>query len=162
MGMEGNYVAFESSLLSQIISGDKAIFDIDPTQYPCLNVGKSWLAIQYLLCKDMEGGKSPNGYIIPIREENKLNCELDFGAFYLTASQVKEASDYLDALDDRTLMNMYDFKLMKEKRIYPLCGNENANDADAFYEYIYSYLEKLKRYFERMAEKGYAIIFYLM
>ena len=91
-----------------------------------------------------------------------MNCELDFGAFYLTASQVKEASYYLNALDDRTLMNMYDFKLMKEKRIYPLSGNENANDVDAFYEYIYSYLEKLKKYFEQMAEKGYSIIFYIM
>lgn len=162
MGMEGNYVAFESSLLSQIISGDQNIFDIDPTQYPCLDIDKSWQAIQYLLCKDMESGNPPNCYVIPIREENELNCELDFGVFYLTASQVKEASYYLNALDDRILMNMYDFKLMKEKRIYPLNGNENANDVDAFYEYIYSYLEKLKKYFERMAEKEYAIIFYIM
>ncbi len=59
-------------------------------------------------------------------------------------------------------MNMYDFKSMKENGIYPLCENENANDAGIFYEYIYSYLDKLKKYFELMAEKEYAIIFYVM
>ena len=38
MGMRGNYVAFENSLLSQIIHGDKDIFDLDPTQCLCLDV----------------------------------------------------------------------------------------------------------------------------
>jgi len=162
MGMRGNYVAFEDSLLSQIINGDKDIFDIDPAQCPCLDVDESWQAIQYLLCKDIDGGEPPNGYVVPIRDENKLNCKFDFGAFYITARQVKEASDYLNSLDDSTLMNMYNFKLMKENGIYPLCGNENVNEAGVFYEYIYSYLDKLKKYFERMAEKEYAIIFYIM
>jgi len=151
MGLRGNYVAFENSLLNQIINGDKDIFDIDPTQCLCLDVDKSWQAIQYLLC---EGGELPNGYVVPIRDENELNCTFDFGAFYLTAKQVKEASDYLNSLDDNTLMHMYDFKLMKEK--------ESTNEADIFYEYIYSYLKKLKKYFELIAEKEYAIIFYVM
>lgn len=162
MGMRGNYVAFENSLLSQIINGDKDIFDIDPTQCLCLDVDKSWQAIQYLLCKGIDGGEPPNGYVVPIRDENELNCKFDFGVFYITAKQVKEASDYLNSLDDSTLMNMYDFKLMKDNGIYSLSGNESANEADIFYEYIYSYLDKLKKYFELMAEKEYAIIFYVM
>lgn len=162
MGMKGHYVAFENSLLSQIINGDKDILDIDPTQCPCLDVDQSWQAIHYLLCKDIDGGEPPNGYVVPIRDENELKYEFDFGAFYITAKQVKEASDYLSSLDDNTLMKMYDFKLMKEKGIYPLSGNENANEAGEFYEYVYSYLLKLKKYFELMAEKEYAIIFYVI
>lgn len=162
VGMRGNYVAFENSLLNQIINGDKDIFDIDTTQCPCLDIGESWQAIQYLLCKDNDKEKSHNSYIVPIREENELNCGFDFGVFYITAKQVKETSDYLNRLDDSTLMNMYDFNLMKEKRICPLFGNENDNEADVFYEYIYSHLADLRKFFERMAEKGYAIIFYVM
>lgn len=162
VGMRGNYVAFENSLLNQIINGDKDIFDIDTTQYPCLDIGESWQAIHYLLCKDNDDGKSHNSYVVPTREENELNCGFDFGVFYITAKQVKKASDYLNTLDDNTLMNLYDFNLMIEKRIYPLFGNENANEADVFYEYIYSHLANLQKYFERMAEKGYAIIFYVM
>ena len=162
MGMRGNYVAFEDSLFSQVLNGDKNIFDIDPGQCPCLEVDKSWQAIQYLLCKDIDGGEPPSGYVVPMRNENELNCGFDFGAFYITAKQVKEASDYLDSLDDNTLMDMYDFMLMKENRIYPLCGKEDASEAGVFYEYIYSYFLEIRKYFKRMAEKEYAIIFYVM
>lgn len=162
MGMRGNYIALENSLLSQIINGDKNIFDIEPAQCPCLDVDKSWQAIQYLLCKDIDGGQPPSGYVVPIRDENELDCEFDFGAFYITAKQVKDASDYLNSLNDNALMDMYDFKLMKENGIYPLCDNGNANEADIFYEYIHFYILKLKEYFKEAAEKGYAILFFLM
>ncbi|MCI8530712.1 MAG: DUF1877 family protein [Lachnospiraceae bacterium] len=156
MGMAGTYIAVEDLLLRQIINGDKDIFEIDPMQYQPLYVDKSWQAIQYLLCKDVDGGEPPMGYVVPIRDENKLNCEFDFGAFYITAEQVKEAADYLNSLDDNILL-----KLMKENKILnPLHGKEN--ETGVFYEYIYFYLSELKKYFARMAEKGYAIIFYVM
>lgn len=89
-------------------------------------------------------------YVVPIRDENELDCGdvCDISAFYITAEQVKEASDYLNALDDKTLKNMYDFKLMKENKVYPLNGNENENEAESFYEYIYSHLAMLRIYFK--------------
>lgn len=160
MGMVGTYIAVENLLLSQIINGDKDILEIDPAQCQTLNVDKSWRAIQYLLCNDVDGGEPPMGYVVPIRDENELDCEFDFDAFYITAKQVKESSDYLNSLDDNTLMNMYDFELMEENKIYPLHGK--GNEAGIFYEYIYSYLSKIKNFFELTAEKGYAIIFYIM
>ncbi len=160
MGMVGTYIAVENLLLSQIINGDKDILEIDPAQCQTLNVDKSWRAIQYLLCNDVDGGEPPMGYVVPIRDENELDCEFDFDAFYITAKQVKESSDYLNSLDDNTLVNMYDFELMEENKIYPLHGK--GNEAGIFYEYIYSYLSKIKNFFELTAEKGYAIIFYIM
>ena len=132
MGMVGTYIAVENLLLSQIINGDKDILEIDPAQCQTLNVDKSWRAIQYLLCNDVDGGEPPMGYVVPIRDENELDCEFDFDAFYITAKQVKESSDYLNSLDDNTLMNMYDFELMEENKIYPLHGKEN--EAGIFYE----------------------------
>ena len=160
MGMVGTYIAVENLLLSQIINGDKDILEIDPAQCQTLNVDKSWRAIQYLLCNDVDGGEPPMGYVVPIRDENELDCEFDFDAFYITAKQVKESSDYLNSLDDNTLVNMYDFELMEENKIYPLHGK--GNEAGIVYEYIYSYLSKIKNFFELTAEKGYAIIFYIM
>ena len=160
MGLTGTYIAIENFLLSQMINGEKSILEMDPTQYPSLDVDQSWRAIQYLLCKDLENGKPPMGYVVPIRDENELDCELEFGAFYITAQQVKEAANFLNSLDDPVLKNMYDFKAMQENAVYPLQGNENEMDSGAFYEYIYSYLIKLREYFNQTAEKGFAIILY--
>ena len=160
MGITGTYIAIENFLLSQIINGEKSILELDPTQYQSLNIDKSWQAIQYLLCKDIENGKPPMGYVVPIRDDNELDCELDFEAFYITAQQVKEATNFLNSLDDTVLENIYDFKSMQENAVYPLHGNKNEMDTGFFYEYIYSYLIKLREYFNQTAEKGYAIILY--
>lgn len=100
------------------------------------------------------------GYVVPIRDDNELDCELDFEAFYITAQQVKEATNFLNSLDDNVLENIYDFKSMQENAVYPLHGNKNEMDTGFFYEYIYSYLIKLREYFNQTAEKGYAIILY--
>ncbi|MFR4439729.1 MAG: YfbM family protein [Hungatella sp.] len=160
MGMTGTYLAIENLLLSQIINGEKSILEIDPTQCHPLDVDKSWRAIHYFLCKDSISVQPPIGYVVPIKDDNELDCELEFGAFYITAQQVKEATNFLNSLDDDILENMYDFKSMQENAIYPLHGNENETDAVFLYEYIYSYLTKLREYFNQTAEKGYAIILY--
>lgn len=46
------------------------------------------------------------GYVIPIRLENAIDCDLDFGALYLTAEQVKAAC-YLHTISNRTIKQMY-------------------------------------------------------
>lgn len=132
MGMIGIYIAIENFLLSQIINGEKSILEIDPTQYQSLDVDKSWQAIHYLLCKEVENGKPPMGYIVPIRDDSELHCELEFGAFYITAQEVKEAANFLNSLDDNVLKSMYDFKSMQENAVYPLHGNENEMDTGFF------------------------------
>lgn len=73
---------------------------------------------------------------------------------------MKDAANFLNALDDNTLENMYDFQSMKENAVYPLYRNETEADAEFLYEYPYSYLTKLREYFNQTAEKGYAIILY--
>ena len=89
-----------------------------------------------------------------------LKIAIDFKAFYITAQQVKEAANFLNSLDDNAMENMYDFKSMRENAVYPLHGRENETGAGSFYEYIYSYLIKLREFFNQTAEKGYAIILY--
>ena len=158
MGILGYYNQIEDLLLSQIINGEYDILDFDSKQYQTLDIDKSWQAIHYLLCKNIENGKPPMGYVVPMRNENKLDCELDYGVFYITAQQVKAASDFLNSLDDTALKSMYDFKSMQENEVYPLYKNEEDT---GFYEYLYFHLTELKKYFHETAEKGYAIIFYI-
>lgn len=160
MGMTGSYIAVENLLLSQIINSETSILDIDPAEYQSLEIDKSWQAIHYLLCGEIENGKPPMGYVVPVRDDNRLDCELEFEAFYITAQQVKEAAGFLDTLDDDALANLYDFASMQKNSVYPLHGSENETDAASFYEYIASYLVKLRAYFHQTAEKGYGMIFY--
>ena len=68
MGMAGTFIAVEELLLRQLINGDKDILEIDPTQYQTLYVDKSWQAIQFLLCKDVDGGEPPM-YVVPARDK---------------------------------------------------------------------------------------------
>lgn len=158
--MTGTYIAIENLLLDQIINGERSILEIDPTQCHPLDIDTLWRTIHYFLCKDIENGKPPMGYVVPIRDDNELDCELEFGAFYITAQQVKEATDFLNLLDDDLWENVYDFKSMQENAIYPLHGNENEIDAVLLYEHIYLYLTKLREYFNQATKKGYAIILY--
>ena len=160
MGVRGAYIAIESFLLSQIIHGEKSILEIDPAQSRPLDIDKSWQSIHYLLCKNIKNGEPPMGYVVPIRDDQEIDCELEFEAFYITARQVKDAANFLNSLDDNAQKNMYDFQSMKENAVYPLCGSETETDAEFLYEYIYSYLIKLREYFNQIAEKGYAIILY--
>lgn len=68
------------------------------------------------------------GYVVPIRDDNQLDCELEFEAFYINAQQVKEAANFLNSLDDKVLEEMYDLKSMQENMVYPLHGNKNEVD----------------------------------
>ena len=154
MSMIGQYITVEDSVLQQIIHGDKDIYDI--IFNPCINIEKSWDAIHYILCKDRFYGKAPMKYIVP--KDNVIDCDLDYGASYITVEQVKEASDFLNSLDDNTLKEMYDFKALQRNKVYPLTDLDKEDD---FYEYIYFYLMILKKYFAETAQQGKAIIFFI-
>ncbi|MDE7271512.1 MAG: YfbM family protein [Lachnospiraceae bacterium] len=165
MGIRGYYRVIEDSVLSQVISGDKEIFDIAPLQYQELDIDKFWRAIHYLLCNDIENGEPPGGYVVPVRDDNEIVPGIpvsDITLYYITAQQVKEASDFLNALDDDTLKSMYDFKAMRENKVYPLFGDEPDTDAECFYEDIYSFLMMIRDYFVQAVENGYGIIFWLI
>ena len=92
-------------------------------------------------------------------EENVIDCELDFGAFYITAQQVKEAYDYLQTLNDDSIKGMYHFKSMVEAELYPITQGEDESE---FYEYIHLYLLELIEFYKEATQKGHAVIFYIV
>ena len=157
--MIGNYIAVENSVLQQIIDGNKAILEIETNQEQTLDIDKSWQALHYLLCKNIDNGEPPIGYVVPLLDDNVIESEQDFGAFYITPEQVKAASNFLNVLNEDTIKKMYDFKMMQKEELYPLVEDDDENE---FYEYIFLYLMELKQYFMQTAKQGYAIVFYIL
>lgn len=162
MGMIGHFLAIDVKKLEPVLEGELNILDLEeeaePEKEP-LDIDKSWQAIQYLLCGDIDEGELPMGYVVPMMAENAIECEMDFEAFYLTPKQVREAGDYLQVLSREEIKQMYDFQSMVEDEIYPLTEED---DEDEFYEYIVYHLTELKQFYKRAAQQGHAVIFYIM
>lgn len=160
MSMIGNYLSLPDKELRAILSGGESILDFEErSPENTLDIDKSWQAILYLLCDDIADGEPPMGYVVPMMEENAIESEQDFMAFYLTAAQVQEANDYLEALTEEEILEKYDFEAMKEDEVYPIWDDD---EADAFFEYIHPYLLDLREFYKNAADKNHAVIFYVM
>lgn len=155
MGVLGSYMSTEEELFDQIVNDEDKGMDLEKFQH--LDIDKSWQLIHFFLCKNIGNGEPPMGYVVPMRDEN----ELDFGQsdtriFYISAQQVREAADYLNTLSDDDLKNMYDFEAMEKNGVYPIYKGEKDT---GWYEYIYSHLTEIRKFYNQAAEKGHAISF---
>ncbi len=159
MGMIGTYIAVDDKLLQDIINEEVDILDLDEDNSLMIDIDKSWQAIHYLLCEDIDEGDLPMGYVVPLLEDNLMDCDLDYGAYYLNNDQVGVALDYLNTLDDETLKELYDFNAMVIAEIYPIVDDE---DQDEFYDYIYDYLQNIKMFYQEVVARKMGIIFYVM
>ena len=133
MGMLGNYIAVGEDELKRIRSGKIDIFDMNPEEHRTLDIDKSWQAVHYLLCGDIDDGEPPMGYVVPIRDENFIESGMEFGAFFADAEQVREAVEYLDSLDEDKLKGMFDFGAMLADEVYPIM---DESDEDGFFWYV--------------------------
>lgn len=158
MGMLGNYIAVDEEELKRIRSGKEDVFDINPEDYPALDIDKSWQAVHYLLCGSIDDGEPPMGYVVPIRDENFIESGMEFGAFFADAEQVREAAEYLDSLGEDELKCMFDFDAMLRDEVYPIMDED---DEDGFFEYLCGYIWKIKKFYKETAERRGAVIFYV-
>ena len=158
MGMLGNYIAVDEEELKRIRSGKEDVFDINPEDYPALDIDKSWQAVHYLLCGSIDDGEPPMGYVVPIRDENFIESGMEFGAFFADAEQVHEAAEYLDSLGEDELKGMFDFGAMLRDEVYPIMDED---DEDGFFEYLCGYIWKIKKFYKETAERRGAVIFYV-
>lgn len=158
MGMLGNYISVCEEELKRIRSGEKDILYINPGDYPSLDIDKSWQAVHYLLCGDIDDGEPPAGYVVPLRDDNFIESGMEFGAFSASAEQVREALAYLDSLNEDKLKNMYDFKSMLDDDVYPLSGGE---DEDEFFAYLMENIAAIKKFYGEAATRGDAVVFYV-
>lgn len=158
MGMLGNYIAVGEDELKRIRSGEIDIFDMNSEAHRTLDIDKSWQAVHYLLCGDIDDGEPPMGYVVPIRDENFIESGMEFGAFFADAEQVREAVEYLDSLDEDKLKSMFDFGAMLADEVYPIM---DESDEDGFFEYLCGYVRKIKEFYKETAERRGAVVFYV-
>ena len=104
MGMSGYYIAVDDALLQDVIDGAQSVLGIDPLGEKTLDIDKSWQGIHQLLCGEPFEGDPPMGYVVPLQYDNRIESESDFGAFYITPSEVKEAADFLRTMRCETCM----------------------------------------------------------
>lgn len=159
MGIIGNYIAIDSDIIQKIQQSQTDFFEIDPDKYPTLDIDKSWEAIHFLLCGVKSDGEPPLGNVVPMREENELNIEMDYGAFALTYQQVRETYLQIKDLGEQDLRAKYDIKTFVEKGIYPTVSDE---DEDNFFEYIYENFKLIQDFYKESSENNVGIIFYIM
>lgn len=158
MGMLGNYLSVDAPLFTQITTGEVDVFDLDLETSAHLDIDKSWQAIHYLLCDEISEGEPPMGYVVPMLDDNWIDDGSDFGAFYITKEQVKEASEYLAGLDEERLKEKYDYTDMVENEIYPLYSDDDSED---FFEYLIYYINEIKAFFAETSQQGNALIFFI-
>ena len=159
MGMIGNYVATDSDMLQQIENGALDLLDIDSEEHPTLDIDKSWQAIHFLLCDDIADGEPPFGYVVPMRDENALDIEMDFGAFALTSVETREAYECIKNIGEEELREKYDFQSFIDNEIYPVIDDE---DMDDFFDYIYENFKSIQEFYKTASESGKGIVFYIM
>ena len=156
MGMVGSYVALDNSQLKQVMDGEVDVLNLDPNEYSTVDIDKAWQAIHYLFCDGLDDGEPPMSYVVPMMESNMIGCDEGFVSFYITAEQVKEASEYLNSLNEDAVKERYNFEAMQKDEVYPVFDEE-----DEFYEYLYYNLMKAKTFFKETAEQGKAVVFYI-
>lgn len=158
MGMIGKFMAVDYQDLEAILSGEESILSLENEL--TVDIDKAWQAIGYLVCGSLfDTDDAPMCYVVPMMGENVIESEMDFGAFYLTAEQVREAYDYLLILDEAAIKASYDFEAMVQDEVYPISEEE---DKDEFFQYIYHHFLNLKSFYKSAAQEGKAIIFYIM
>ncbi|MFD0715308.1 YfbM family protein [Paenibacillus sp. GCM10027626] len=159
MGMIGCYVALDEKEINQLASAEIKLEDLDPYDREKLDIDKSWEAIHYMLCGDISDGEPPFGYIVPLGNDNYLEFA-EFGAFYLKPEQVAEGYQAIKPLTRSDCLALYNFEAMLKDEVYPLFSGDEES-GDQFFDYIFSYLEQIRNYFEKAVAAGQGIVFYI-
>ena len=160
MGMTGNYVLLPEETIQQIAEKKLDFFDIAPPTEDnmSLDIDKSWQAIHFLLCGDLDDGEPPLGYVVPLIDAQFFDSDFDFGSFYLFHSQIKKAFAKIKEIDKESFRRLYDFPLLLEESIYPLTPEESEEE---FFQYLYQNFESIKGIFHRARETNSGLIFYI-
>ena len=160
MGMTGNYVLLPEETIQQIAEKKLDFFDITPPTEDnmSLDIDKSWQAIHFLLCGDLDDGEPPLGYVVPLIDAQFFDSDFDFGSFYLFHSQIKKAFAKIKEIDKESCRRLYDFPLLLEESIYPLTPEESEEE---FFQYLYQNFESIKGLFHRALESNSGLIFYI-
>ena len=157
MGMTGNYIAVDGETIVKIASGELQLEELNPNEYPSLDIDKSWQAILYTLCGEVFNGEPPLGYLVPLLEDQALDF-LDYGAFYVSPEQVAAAVEAISGISEPDMRNLYNFEGMVLEAIYPVLEDE---DRDEFFSYMFAHFADLRSFYETARTGNQGIIFWI-
>lgn len=163
MGMCGTFVAVEDEVLQRILNEGEEVEDLlevlDLERCFEIDIDKSWDAMNYLFCRGNYNQNPPMGDVVPMREKNYLNLDVDCDAFSLTNQEVKEVNQYLQGLSEADIRQMFDFWGMVKEEVYIV---SQEDEEEEIFAYVYFYLKELKAFYQKAAVEGKAVVFYIM
>ncbi|MBP2112100.1 YfbM family protein [Paenibacillus silagei] len=153
MGMIGNYLAVHAEMLQSIRTEEVSLHEIGPK----LDIDKSWQALHYILNGGQEGNHSPLGAAVPLTS-HYIGHFSDAEVFALEPDEVKLTAEALEGIEEAWLREHYPFRQMMEEGIYPLMDDD---EADEFFDYIYTYFQAIREFYQQASASASCVVFYI-
>lgn len=147
MSMIGNYLLVEETTINEIKSGkidiSKLLYETEHNDGDYLDIDKSWHTIHYMLCGHEYEGEPP--FFNVVLGGTIINDDdVGYGpARHLTPIEIKEAFDAIKDISEEEFRSRFDCNKFEDEDIYP------QFDSDEDFEYVWSYFEEVKKFFEQ-------------
>lgn len=163
MGLIGNYIAIDESLIEEILDESISLLDLEEDEENAyIDIDKSWGGLQFVLQRAAKSTSNHIDLALPILDEKYLEVEgEDFDAYYLKAAEVKEVNKLIDVFSDEDFKRHFDFKTMIKEEVYPFSKIDKDEEEEVF-DYLSFYLTEVRDFFREAAAKNQAVIFYIM
>ena len=164
MGMTATFVQVSPDLLERILADPSLMLKIyeeeteseefEGETFAMVDIDKSWQGIHFLLTGDPEGGALPlaNAILGGAPLDNSEEYE---ETRFLSPEEVTEVTEALTDVTAEHLERRYDPELMDQLDIYP---GYWMRDREESLEYLISYYNDLKQFYESAAREGKAMI----
>lgn len=168
MSMIGNYFRISPENVQKAESGEldleSFIYDEDNqmNEEIALDIDKSWHAIYFTLTGEIDTEAYDNAEGIGLLMGSRpIGEDLDLGygpGGLIDAQQVKMLSAKLDSITRESFRAAFNLQEMLENQVYPCIDGE---DEEEFFEYVWSNIPAMQEFFQKAAQAGDCIIFYI-
>lgn len=165
MSMIGNYYMTDAETIRGLQSGELStsglLYGNEPKDAAQrLDIDKTWHAIHFALTGQLYecGAGNPFSKVVlggaPVNDE-----DVGYGpATFFTPQEIQAAHTAIGNVTESDFRARFDVKAMQRNDIYPVTEDE---DADMFFDYVWYYFQRLQRFYQRAAETGQYILFYI-
>ncbi|MBC6308646.1 DUF1877 family protein [Listeria sp. FSL L7-1582] len=154
MGLHGYYYYIDEPGMREIKAGDESVFTLPML----LSLDEYWEIIHYIFCGKTKNGKSPWGYIVPLKIENEIRDSLAT-VYFIYPEQVRMAKDALFSITVEEFVATYSFKELKKAGLY---GINWRTKKDKLEKELRINFQALRTFFNKVAQSDDCIIFYVV
>lgn len=159
MGMIANYQSTTDMELEKFISLDAVEEAQENEELEICDVDKMWDALHFLLtgksaCEPIEDDLISEAIV---GQFNISGEEVEEFISWTKADRVKEIAKALQEIDFETYINKFDMSAFRQNNIYPDIW-EYEEEADEIKDDLRTSFESLKKFYEKMAGQGRAVL----